>query len=127
VDWAHFLERLSSKIGGLPLLEVAASHKENLEALEEILNKGKQFSGLAHEHLSYLLKVAREGLALRGQPVTWLDNVGWPKQEDLRLVVNWSTAPPNIRTAWSRVTRVDNLIRTGAPTSAVMDVAKSLF
>jgi hypothetical protein len=32
VDWEEVLEQLSSMIGGLPLLEVAASHKENMEA-----------------------------------------------------------------------------------------------
>src|SRR5262249_10209022 len=119
--------QLSSKIGGLPLLEVATSHKKSLEALEKTLNEGNQFSGFAHEHLSYLLKVAREGFALRRQPLIWLDDVGWPEYEAPRVIVNWSTASPNIRTAWSRLTRVHNMIRNGVPALSVIDVARSLF
>ena len=127
VDWDDVLEQISSRIGGLPLLEIEASHKRNLDALQENLSEGRQFSGLAYEHISYLLNVAREGHALRHQPLTWLDHVGWPEEEDPLLIANWDSAPPNIRTAWSRLTRVYNLVRTRTSEAAIIEIAKSLF
>ena len=59
-----------------------------MDALEQSLKNDLQFTGLAREHLSYLSNIAREGMALRGQSLSWLDNVGWPKCEDPLQVVN---------------------------------------
>jgi hypothetical protein len=126
-DWATVLERLSSIIDGSPLLEIEVSHKKNLEKLEKTLNEGRMFSGLAYEHLSHLLNVARNGFALRRQPLTWLDEVNWNERADPRKIVDWIIPSRNIRTAWSRLTRVDNMVRAGAPTSTLIEVAKSLF
>jgi hypothetical protein len=128
VDWEAVMEQLSSWIGGLPLLQVAASHKENMEALASIVNEGKQFSGLAHEHLSYLLNVAQDGFAVRAQPLVWLDEVGWPKQEDpYAVTVNWRVVPLNIGAALSHIKRVNNMIQRGAPAPDLISAAKSLF
>jgi hypothetical protein len=127
IDWNDVLEQLSKKIGARPLPATGASHKQSLEALEQSLKNGSQFTGLAREHLLYLSNVARVGMALRGQSLNWLDNVGWPKYEDPLLVVNWAKPPANITTAWSRLTRVRNQLRTGAHCSAAKEIANSLF
>jgi len=126
IDWNNVLEQLSKLIGAHSLTDTAASHKMNLEALEQTLKNGAKFAGIAREHLMYLVTVARRGMALRSQPLNWLDNVGWPKFEDPAVVVDWATPPPNIATAWSRLTRVRNQIRSGSR-SAARETANSLF
>jgi hypothetical protein len=93
IDWEGVFERLSKCIGGQQLFAVVPSHRQNLDALERSLGSGGPFSGLAQQQLSYLAKVAREGMTLRGEPVHWLDNVGWPEQEDPSSVVNWADPP----------------------------------
>jgi hypothetical protein len=127
LNWPDILDQLAKLIGGIRLIEAEAYYVSNLEDLEVTLHDGTHFSGLAQEHISYLLGVARQGLALRSRPLDWADKVGWPEQEDPRTIVNWGTAPKNVRTAWSRLTRFQNLLRTNSAVSVIIDTAKSLF
>lgn len=126
IDWDGVLEQLSKKIGGQQLVVIGTSHRQNLEALGLSLRKEGPFTGLAREHLLYLAKVAREGMALRGEPLHWLDRVGWPEQEDPSLVVNWAEPPEAVKTAWSRLARLRNQLRSGN-CSAAKDLGRSLF
>jgi hypothetical protein len=127
VDWSKVLEQLSIKIGGHPLAETAASCQNKLHDLQETLNARREFTGLAREHLLFLVNTAREGFALRSRPIAWVDNVGWPNQEDPQVVVNWSAAPPTTLAAWSRLTRIQNLLRTDAAPSDMKELASSFF
>ena len=126
-DWDGNISRLAAMFEDEPLGDALERWARSCTALRGAINDDELGRGVGRAHLSWLLDCCDEGLALRNQSRRWVDRAGWPEQEDPRTEGLNAEPPIDARTAWSRLTRLHQLLRNEAEPSQIQDLALSLF
>jgi hypothetical protein len=127
IDWESVAAQLSEFFGDTPWQVAIGEWSSSVEDLARSAKSGNFGDGLARSHLIWLVDCTRQGLRLRGPQPLWIDQAGWPEQEDPRTVMLNADPPPAARTAWSRLTRIHRQLRNNNTDESVINLARSPF
>ncbi len=126
LDWENILCQLPALSNDVNLATICESSISGLNRLNEVMI-GKIFRGLSAQHLNYLSQTAVAGYKKRSNPMQWVDKNGWPIHQDPLTCCPWANTPPDVRKTWSRLIRIQNLLKADDTETTVREIAETLF